>query len=98
MGVPWAAWGSFGELWGAFRGPWGPFGVLWEAFGGPLGVFWGSLGACGASLGGRVDSWALRGRFPGFSGKFWEPCWLHFDLVSMIFRIFCSLGFCIDFL
>ena len=61
----------FGWLFGVFEGA---FGVLWGSLGDPLGV----PGALGASLGVRVASWALRKRFPGFSGKFREPVWLHF--------------------
>ena len=49
-------------------------GSVW----GLLGLFWRSLGACGVFQGARVDSWALRGRCPVFSGTLLEAFWLHF--------------------
>ena len=80
-----ALWGSFGELWASFGGP---LGVLWASFGGlvgvlrgSLGVWWASWGALWGSMRGRSASWSLRGRFPGFSGKFWEAFWLHFGII-----------------
>ena len=60
---------SLGRLWASFGGPLGDFlgslDVLLAAvgcLGGPLGVPWGLLGR----------PWAPRGRFGGFSVKFWE--------------------------
>ena len=38
--------------------------------------------------GGRVDSWAVRGWFPGYSGKFRELFWLHFGICFDDFFVF----------
>ena len=69
---------------------------------GALGVLWGSFGSPRAHLG---HHWAPRGRFPGFSGNFWEPFWHDFGYFLHVFLvIFWSLfydrflkRFCIDF-
>ena len=63
------------------------FWLLW----GTLGVLWESLGVPGTSLG---ASGAISGIFREILGALLVPCWGHF---SMIFGIFYSLGFCIDF-
>ena len=93
------AWGSFGELWGAFRGPWGSFwgalGGLWGSFGSLLGVPGGLWGVPRRSCRFLGASGAVPGIFREIPGALLAPFWHHF---SMIFRIFCSLGFCIDFL
>ena len=65
--------------------PWSFLGVIW----GPLGDFLGSLDVLLAAVG---SPWAPLGRFPGFSGKFREAFWLHFEL---IFGVFCAL--CLGF-
>ena len=91
-----------GVVLGAFWKPlWAPraaLGVFWGSCAHPLGDFLGSsdvLLAVVGCLGGHRDllepPWAARVRFPGFSGKFWEAFWLHFELIFMFFALF--LGF-----
>ena len=87
-------WMPFGSLLDPKCVAWGPFGVVWGCFGslfrvfgrhfGCCGVPWGSFGGPRALLG---RPWAPRGRFPGFSGKFREPFWLHFGLIFHVFLV-----------
>ena len=73
-------------------GPLGAFRVPWGFLGGP-GVAWGCLGIHLGVLLVAVDPgllerpWAPRGRFPGFSGKFREPFWLHFGIDFLWFFV-----------
>ena len=91
LGVPGGALGVILGCLGKPSGvPGGAFGVLREAFGGLLGSFEAPWGPLGCRWVGRVDSWVLRGRFPGFSGKFREAFWLHF---WCFFDVFLGLVF-----
>ena len=62
--------------------------VLWALFGGLGCLFWSSLGGLGGYLRRRTVPWSLQGRFPGFSGKFREAFWLHFEVTLSVFSLF----------
>ena len=74
--------------------PWSLLGVIWN----PLGDFLGSLDvllAAVGSLGGPFGipgvswgPWAPLGRFQGFSGKFREAFWFHFEVMFGVFSLF----------
>ena len=98
MGVPW---GRLGIIWGALGGflrslgvLLGALGGLWGSFGSLLGVPGGLWGVPRRSCRFLGASGAVSGIFREIPGALLAPFWHHF---SMIFRIFCSLGFCIDF-
>ena len=81
-----AVWEVPGEPFGApfvFLG--GPLGVLGLLKGFPGGSFGALLASGGDPWGAPGGAWgvpfvsgSLRGRFPGKSGKFWEPFWVYF--------------------
>ena len=71
-------------LWVSLAVPWGFLCGVFEWLLGVSGVSFGVIFAScpwKVSLEGRAASWALRERFPGFSGKFWEAFWLHFGVM-----------------
>ena len=91
-GVPGMCRGALGGPGGAFGAPWlvlgGAFGLpglLERGPGGFLGALWrpggGPWGAPGGAWGSRFVSGSLRERFPGISGRFREPFWLHFGII-----------------
>ena len=87
-----APWGALGGPGGAFGAPWvvlgGAFGLpglLERGPGGSLGALWrpggGPWGAPGGAWGSLFVSGSLWERFPGNSGRFREPFWLHFGMI-----------------
>ena len=73
-----------GGLWGLL---WKLIGDLWGSLGSPLGAFGGAWGLLCGSLESLGASWALQGRFLGFSDKVWVAFWLHFGILLGCFFV-----------
>ena len=95
--------GAFGAPWVLLGGAFGLPGLPEGDPGGSLGALWrpheDPWAAPGGAWGTPFDPRLLLGQFPGNSGRFWEPFWLHFGISSFVddFSYFFRLRLFIDF-